>query len=338
MQGNDIDISIVIVSYKTPRLLKDCLQSIIDTTTQLIYEIIVIDNDSGDESEELIKTHFPQVKWINSGYNAGFSRANNLGFRNAMGTYTLILNPDTTLKEGFLRQLLSFYLNQNEIFKNKLGFLTTRIISSTDQSLLIGTGRKFVGFRKEMNKNPFVIFFKRMFRLNPVKYDPYVQHYLNHEVDFVSGACFLIKTSTLKENDLFFDEDFFLYFEDLELCFRTKQIGLRNYFCGDLELFHVNSASTSQSKSRNEQIKISEYLFYNKRFNRLQFNLLGYLIQFNLFLNMNLLKRKKEFEQIELLHLERELFNTYYFHLDKHLNKGNQQMKSFLKYDQKVKI
>ncbi len=338
MQGNDIDISIVIVSYKTPELLRDCLQSIIDTTAEINYEIIIVDNDSGDESEELIRKYFPQVKWINSGYNAGFARANNLGIRNATGTYTLILNPDTTLKEGFLRQLLSFYQTQNEVFKNKLGFLTTRIISSTDQSLLIGTGRNFVGFKKEMNKNPFVIFFKRIFRLKHVKYDPYIQHYLNHEVDFVSGACFLIRTSKLKEYELFFDEDFFLYFEDLELCYRSKLKGLRHYFCGDLELFHVNSASTSQSKSRNEQIKISEYLFYYKRFNRLQFNLLGFLIQINLFLNILLLRRKKNFKEIELLHLEREIFNTYYFHLDKHLNKGNLQMKSFLKYDQKVKI
>ena len=76
-----ITVSIVIVHYKTPQLLIECVRSIIDTTVDLSYEIVIVDNNSEDESEMLIATNYPHVKWINTGYNAGFARANNRGIR-----------------------------------------------------------------------------------------------------------------------------------------------------------------------------------------------------------------------------------------------------------------
>jgi GT2 family glycosyltransferase len=330
-----MEISIIIVSYKTPELVLGCISSIFENAFSLKFEVIVVDNANGDGSKELVLTNFKDVIWIDSGYNAGFSRANNVGIKHAFGEYILLLNPDTYIKENFLAKLLSFYKDQNLILENKLGFLTTRIISSVDQSLLIGTGRKFIGFQKEMNKNPLLILLKRLAQRKKVEYDPYQLHYQNHEVDFVSGACFMIQRSKLIANNLYFDEDFFLYFEDLEFCFRIKKAGLRNYFCSDIEIYHVNSASTSKTNNLNAQIKISEYLFYFKRFNRVQYYLMGKLIQFNFLVNGYLLKRKNELQLMKELQFEKNLFYTYYYQLPYKYSIKRIGEVAFLKYDQK---
>lgn len=333
MQRSTIDVSIIVVNYKTPLLLKACIESIIDTTHDIRYEIIIVDNDSQDESEQLIKENFSDVIWINSGYNAGFARANNIGIHQSVGEYILLLNPDTSISQGFLPKLLSFYKLQNIQFKGCLGMLTTRIISSIDQSLLVGSGRKFVGFRKEFAKNPFYILVKRILPSDYVKYDATVQHYQNHEIDFASGACILIEKSKIVEHNLFFDEDFFLYFEDLELSFRTKKSNLRNYFCSELEIAHVNSASTSQSKNRSAQITVSEYLYFCKRYNRINYFLLGYLMLFNFWLNMLLLKRKNEMNKLEELKFEKKLFDEFYFKINKQFGEKNNTNRVYLKYD-----
>ncbi len=328
-----MDISIIIVSYKTPDLILGCIRSIYENSSSINLEIIVVDNAFGDGSKELVLNNFKDVIWIDSGYNAGFSRANNIGIKRASGDYLLILNPDTFIKGDFLGKLMSFYKNQDLLFEDKLGLLTTRIISSVNQSLLVGTGRKFVGFQREIKKNPFSILLNRILGGKKVAYEPKKFHYHNHEVDFVSGACFMIQRSKLTANNLYFDEDFFLYFEDLEFCFRTRKAGLRNYFCSDIEIYHVNSASTSKTNNLNAQIKISEYLFYFKRFNPFQYFLLGNLVKFNFYLNRFLLRRKNEVYLLEELRFEKQLFNEYFFQIPKKYRKGKIGKVDFLKYD-----
>jgi hypothetical protein len=328
-----MEISVIIVSYKTPELILGCIRSIYENAYSINLEVIVVDNAFGDGSKELVKNHFNDVIWIDSGYNAGFSRANNIGIKHATRDYILLLNPDTFIKGDFLSKLLSFYKDQNSVFDKKLGFLTTRIISSLDQSLLIGTGRKFIGFQKEMNKNPLLILLKRILKSKSTEYDPYKYHYQNHEVDFVSGACFLIEKSKIEKHNLYFDEDFFLYFEDLEFCFRARKLGLRNYFCNDIEIYHVNSASTSKTNNVNAQIEISEYLFYFKRFNYMQYFLLGNLMRFNFYLNELLLRRKNEVQLLEELKNEKQLFKAYFFQIPRKYNKRREGKVEFLKYD-----
>ncbi|MFA7273183.1 MAG: glycosyltransferase family 2 protein [Crocinitomicaceae bacterium] len=328
-----MDVSIIIVSYKTPELLASCVHSIIENKSKLTYEIIIVDNANGDGSEDYILSRFKDVRWIKTGYNSGFSRANNIGFKEANGNFILALNPDATLPISFLDDFLNFYKLKKTEFKSQLGLLTCRIVSSEDNSLQIGSGKRFVNFNKEINKNPFLIYFKRTFSLKPSSYDPNVSHYKNHEIDFVSGCCFIIEKLKIEQHNLYFDEDFFLYFEDLELSFRTKKIGLRNYFCGDLEIYHVNSASTSMSVNKESQIIVSEYLYYFKRFNLIQYFLLGYLINFNFWLNSNLLKRKKEIEMLVKLNFEKKLFKKYFFQIPKKYGNPKQKKSDYLKYD-----
>jgi len=328
-----MDISIIIVSYKTPELILGCVRSIFESIPILKFEVIVIDNASGDGSKELVLQHFKDVKWIESGYNAGFSRANNIGINAANGAYILALNPDAYISINFLDNFVSFYKFKKLEFNSQMGFLTCRILSSVDYSLQVGTGLGFIGFKKEMNKNPFYILFSRNLKSREVKYMPHIKHSSNHEVDFVSGACFLIEKSKIEKHNLYFDEDFFLYFEDLELCYRARKSGLRNYFCSDIEIYHVNSASTSKTNNLNAQIKISEYLFYFKRFNYVQYFLLGNLMKFNFYLNELLLRRKNEVQLLKELKFEKQLFKEYFFQIPKKYGKRREGKVEFLKYD-----
>jgi GT2 family glycosyltransferase len=332
MEKNNTTVSIVIVNYKTPQLLKACVQSIIDTTNHLSYEIIVVDNNSEDESEQLIVEHFPDVTWINSGYNAGFARANNMGIKVAAGTYIFLLNPDALLVDAYLLKMVKYH---EELSKtHRVGLVTSRILSSIDQSLLIGTGIHFKGIDNEVGKNPFMLKFHNVFkaRQNKAKYDPYTMHYVNHEVDFVSGACALIKRETLADFNLFLDEDFFLYWEDVEWSYRIKKNGLKNFFFADTEIYHVNSASTGKSNHRNAQVRISEFLYYRKRYNHLKFHVLGLLIRFNYFLNAFLLKRSKNAKALEELKFDKLLFNQYFYRVNTQYKGNKTKVRPYLKY------
>ncbi len=203
---NEMELSVIIVHYKTPQLLLDCVSSLWEFSDGVKLEVVIVDNDSTDDSEKRILNTFPQTKWIQSGYNAGFARANNLGIRNSTGEYILLLNPDTFIKEGFLEKMLANYKQLSQT--QPLGLLGCRIISSVDGSLLVGTGRGFPGLSKYVKANPLVIkFFPTYVRKK--KYTAQDMHYQNHEADFISGACVMIKKSKIEQHNLYLDEDFF---------------------------------------------------------------------------------------------------------------------------------
>jgi GT2 family glycosyltransferase len=332
MTNSKVAISIIIVNYKTPQLLLECVRSIVDTTKELSYEIVIVDNNSEDESEILITTNFPNVKWINSGYNAGFARANNLGIKKSTGDFIFLLNPDTLLSNDYLAKMINYHelLSKTE----NVGLLTARILSSVDNSLLVGTGIGFAGIKKEWKKNPLSLKWQQIFKSKNKEgfYHAETMHFKNHEVDFVSGACTLIKRSTLESLNLYMDEDFFLYWEDVEWSYRVKKMGLKNFFFAGAEIFHVNSASTGSLIHRNAQVRISEFLFYSKRYDKLSFQLLGILIRFNYFLISLLLKRSKDEASLAELNFDKLLFKQYFYQAYEHYCGKNKNERPYLKY------
>lgn len=283
-----MDLSVIIVHYKTPELLKKCIASLYNGNEGIRFEIIVVDNDSQDQSEELIRTTFPQVKWINSGYNAGFARANNIGIRNSTGDYVLLLNPDSYAAENFLEKLYQAYIIHDK--NGSLGLLSCRIISSVDGSLLVGSGVGFPGFKRYIQANPIYIFLTRRF-IKQKKYNPHTAHYTSHEIDFVSGACVMLKRSKIEKHMLYLDEDFFLYFEDVEWSHRVQRKGYKNYFDSSLEVYHENSASTSKSAHKEAQINASELLYYRKVYNAILYKLLALLIKINIRIDRHFAKK-----------------------------------------------
>jgi GT2 family glycosyltransferase len=326
---NKIEISIIIVHYKTPDLLLNCISSLWNNSAAVSIEVIVVDNESNDDSKKLILSSFPQTKWMDAGYNSGFARGNNLGIRNSYGEYVLLLNPDSFIQGDFLRNLITIYKQKNT--DQKLGLLGCRIISSVDQSLLVGTGIGFPSIMKYVKSNPIIIKLFPSF-LNNKKYKPEEMHYKNHEVDFVSGACVMIKRSKIDQFDLYLDEDFFLYYEDVEWSFRTKQKDLMNYFTAEVEVYHENSASTGKNSSRNNIILVSELLFYFKTISRFNWYFLKQLVRINFYLNRLLLKRKN---QLELLIEEAEQFKIrkkYFTRIETEFMRKSCSAQNFLTY------
>jgi GT2 family glycosyltransferase len=300
-------ISVVIVHYKTPQLLLECVDSVFQSSPVELIEVIVVDNDSQDNSRELIGAKYSDVAWIDSGYNAGFARANNLGIRQAKGQYVVLLNPDTYVSAGFFQKWLDCYKKQDN--NNQLGLLGCRIISAVDNSLLVGTGVGFPSWKKQLHANPIYIkFWKKNTRK---KYNAQEMHFKNHEADFISGACVMIKKSKIEQHNLYLDEDFFLYSEDVEWSFRVKKKGFFNYFCAEVQVFHVNSASTGHSENKKKIMFVSELLYFYKTHSKFQFWLFELIFNLNYKLNNWLLSRSGEWDKLEMEKSYKTIFDNY---------------------------
>lgn len=273
-------LSIIIVGYNTKDCVLDCLNSVFNINHNVDLEVFVVDNASSDNSEEVITSKFPQVNWINMGYNAGFSRANNAGIKSATGEFVMLLNPDTVVKEGFFEKLITFY-EQND--SKKLGLLGCRIKTINGEELLVGSKRGFPSIKKQILVNP--IFFKInnfLKVIKPAEYNPNVMHLKNHEVDYLSGACLLIQKEKLIHNDLLMDEDFFLYSEDVDWSYRIQKAGFRNFFYSEVEVYHINSGSTDTLKEgKFLQIMLSRMLLIYKCYGATYFLLYCWLVRFN---------------------------------------------------------
>lgn len=325
-----LELSVIIVNYKTPQLLKECVSSLFQNQQGFEMEVIVVDNDSQDNSQELVLASFPTVIWENSGYNAGFGRANNIGIKKAKGDYLLILNPDSYIKSDFLARFLAYYKEKD--VNNSLGLLTCRIISSVNASLLVGSGRGFLGLKRYIEANPIFIFLTRRFNSKEKKYKASIEHYTNHQIDFTSGACVMIKKSKVIENNLYFDEDFFLYSEDVEWSYRVIKNGFENHFFSEIEVYHVNSASTGKSNFRSKQMLISEYLYLYKTNGAFAYWFLGKIIKFNFYLDLKLLAKSSEYEKIKKLREEEVVFDKWFHLISKEFQRTPSSAQNCLKY------
>jgi len=257
----NIQVSVIIVNYKTPQLLYNCIASIYTHTLDVNFEIIVVDNQSEDESETLIKQNFPQVIWINAGANLGFGKANNLGIKKAKGEYVLLLNSDTDLYENAIFKTIQFYQNNPKL---KLGLVGCKI-QNRDFSLQPSANYYFPGLRDLAEENALVLLvWCRLLGKNILKnIDKYDKLNTTHALPWVGVPFAMIKKSTFEETGGF-DEDFFMYSEDKELNYRLQKLGYQNYFFHETGIFHVNGGSAGFAAKRSRQILVSKWLFILK--------------------------------------------------------------------------
>jgi len=230
-------LSIVIVSYNTSRLLADCLKSLIPATKSLSFEVYVVDNNSQDNTCQMIKKEFPWVKLIESGENLGYSKANNLALKKAKGKYILILNPDTKVQANSITKAVSFLESHQGA-----GIVTCRV-ELPNGNLDPDCRRSF--------PTPWRSFchFSRLSKLFPKTklFDSYYMAHLSdkvdHEVDSCMGAFMLTKSEALKKIGLF-DEEFFFYGEDLDLCWRAKEQGYKIYYTPKAKIIHYKGVAS----------------------------------------------------------------------------------------------
>jgi GT2 family glycosyltransferase len=261
----NIQVSIIIVNYKTPQLLHNCIASIYAHTSDVIFEIIVVDNQSEDESETLIRQDFKDVIWINAGSNLGFGKANNLGIKKAKGEFILLLNSDTDLYENAIYKTLHFFTKNENL---RIGLVGCKI-QNRDFSLQPSANYYFPGLRDLAEENAIVLlFWCRLLGKKILKnIDKYDKLNTTHALPWVGVPFAMIKKSTFEETGGF-DEDFFMYSEDKELNYRLQKLGYQNYFFHETGIFHVNGGSSGFAAKRSRQILVSKWLFILKAHNK----------------------------------------------------------------------
>lgn len=263
-----IDVSIIIVNYKTPVLLKNCISSIFDKTEGVNFEIIVVDNDSNDGSDPLIKENFPSVNYLQSGSNLGFGKANNIGVKIAKGRNIFFLNSDTILLNNAIK-ILSDYLDEN----SNVGVCGGNLFDERLKHIHSFSPR-FPGIYSELDA---II----NGRLSKLKQNTTLQYNtLNYpiQVAYICGADMMVKATVLEEAGVF-DPDFFLYFEEAELSFRIKKQGYDLFNVPQAKIIHLEGASQTSSKSKITFYNASRKKYYKKRYNLYKFFMVSWLFR-----------------------------------------------------------
>lgn len=286
-----MDLSIIIVNYNTKDLLAQTIQSVMDTSKNISYEIIVSDNNSTDGSVELVKEKFPQVKLIENKENLGFPKGNNVAIKQCKGKYVLLLNSDTVVIENCLSKCIE-YMNIHE----KIGVLGCKIVLK-DGKLDHACKR---GFPTPEASLFYILKLDKLFPDNK-KFTQYTLAHLDedqiNEVDSLMGAFMMLRRTVIDEIGLL-DEEFFMYGEDIDWCFRIKQAGWKVVYYPEAKIIHYKGASSRKKPYKTlYEFHRAMILFYNKHY-RTKYNLgvtilvyFGVYIKFILSLLINLVKR-----------------------------------------------
>lgn len=221
-----LDASIIIVNWNTAGLLLQCLESIYKSGSQYSLEIIVVDNGSRDDSVALLTKIFPSVILIRNDQNFGFARANNQGISMAGGRYFVLLNSDTIVLPGAIDLLI-----QTADANPQVGVVGPKLLN------MDGTMQKswssFPSFLSElMGKN---------FRVRtPVADCPDA-----YEVDWIMGACMLVRSSTVDEVGML-DDAYFFYSEETDWCYRIKKKNWKVWYLASAEIYHLGGGSSNR--------------------------------------------------------------------------------------------
>lgn len=252
--NNKIDLSIIIVSYKSKEHLKVLLPSIFASTKKYSYEVIVVDNDSQDGTAESVGgllQMIPSLKLIEN-QNNGFSAGNNLGIKQAVGKYILLLNPDTEVKSDTFEIMLDMMENRPNV-----GISGCKLVKA-DGKLDLACRRKF--------PNPWNSF-KRLFLLNNKNYNySNISQDQEMEVDSVVGAFLLIRKSIIDKIGLL-DEKFFMYGEDLDWCWRCKEACFTVWYYPRTTVIHYKGESSRKAPFKMlKAFHDSMWIFYKKHY------------------------------------------------------------------------
>jgi hypothetical protein len=253
-----MDLTISIVTWNEKDYLKQCLKSIFEGTRDLQFEVIVIDNASTDGTVEMVKNEFPRVVLIKNSRNLGFAKANNQAIRLAKGEYVVILNQDTVILDNAFKKMISFLNKHKDV--GALGCKIYTSLAKTDiqisaftrfptptimfvNTLLNGKLRKLFPGSKFLNK---------LTDRYSINYNNYHQ---KQEVQHLVGVIIMTRKYVIEDVGLL-DEQFFMYFEETDWCYRMRKKGWRIYYTPDAEIVHfydpTRSTRGDQSKIRQE--------------------------------------------------------------------------------------
>ena len=254
-----MQLSVIILNYNVRYFLEQCVASVQEALSNIDGEIIVVDNNSLDDSCEMMKTHFPNVKLIENTTNLGFPKGNNIGVVNAKGDYICILNPDTVVAEDTFEKVLAFAEKQKNI-----GIVGCKLID--------GTGN-FLPECKRGVPTPFVALTKifglyKLFPKTALFNRYYAQHLSENEtgkVGILVGAFMIMKRNLYQEIGGF-DENCFMYSDDIDLSYMALKKGKTNYYFHETTVIHYKGESTVKDGLYMKHFREAMQFFYRKHF------------------------------------------------------------------------
>lgn len=276
-------LSIIIVNYNVTDLLRNCLASVIRYTPEVTYEIIVIDNNSPDTSWRNLQAQFPTVHFIASPQNNGFAIANNTAAKGASGEYILLLNPDTLFTKDILKEIIDF-----ADLHSDLGCLGVRMVDAQGRFLpeskravpdVINSFEKlFINFKKNTAKS--------YYRKDISEFDV-------ARVEVITGAFLLMKRKLfLEEGGL--DEKYFMYGEDIDLCYTLLRRNCVNWYYGSASIVHYKGESTVKDAQYIDRFYGAMKIFVDKYYRSqkpLQYLILNFGLQIKRALELRKLKK-----------------------------------------------
>jgi len=301
-------LSVIIVNYNVKDYLRQCLGSVIKATATIQTEIWVVDNNSVDESVEMIKTDFPMVNLIENKDNKGFSKANNQAIVKATGQYILLLNPDTVVEENTFIQTIAYLDNHPQA-----GALGVKLID--------GNGR-YLPESKRGLPNPETAFYK-IFGLTYLfpKSKKFARYYLGHlqynnihEIEVLPGAFMLLRKSVLDITGNL-DEDFFMYGEDIDLSYRIIKSGFKIIYFPHTTIIHYKGKSTAKASINYVKMFYNAMIiFARKHYSGKKFKTFGYIINFAIYFRAFISICNNAFKK-SILPVADILFFTLFFYL-----------------------
>jgi GT2 family glycosyltransferase len=246
--------------------LEQCLLSVQKAIENIDAEIIIVDNNSQDNSCEMIKTLFPNVRLIENKENFGFPKGNNIGVEQAKGEYICILNPDTVVAEDTFSKIFDFINAIRPIEVAGLGIIGCKLIDGTGNFLpesKRGVPTPWVAMTK-------VFGFYKVFPKSKSFNQYYAQHLIEHQTGktaILVGAFMFLKKELYQEMQGF-DEAFFMYGEDIDLCYRVLKTGKSNYYYAETSVIHYKGESTAKDLKYLNRFREAMLIFYKKHFKK----------------------------------------------------------------------
>ncbi|RYY21785.1 MAG: glycosyltransferase family 2 protein [Chitinophagaceae bacterium] len=252
-----MDVSIVIINYKTYRLTCDCIESVLAFTKDLAYEIILVENGSDEFKENQTYPWGEKVRIVISRENLGFAGGNNLGIKYTRGKYILLLNSDTYLKDNAIKNAFH-YIERHQ---------NTGVVSA---KLVFPDGRHQSVAQRFPSVKYKLFELLRLQKLLPagvagkLLLGAFFDHKTNTSADWVWGAFFMFRSEILKmlpEEKL--DDTYFMYFEDMQWCMDIRNLGYEIHYCAEAEVVHIMGGS---SANKNALMLKNEQVFMNKNY------------------------------------------------------------------------
>ena len=265
-------VSIIIVNYNVEYFIKKCIESIKDTISSSKYEIIVVDNNSTDNSLQILKNNFKKITIIENENNLGFSKAVNIGIKNSSGKYIALINPDIFFVEDTLMILRKYLIENIDV-----GIVGCKVLNP-DGTFQLSSRRSFPDI--------FSLFSKQvglsMLFPNSKFFSKYNQTYISldeiQKTDSISGACMMFKRNIIRRIG-YFDERFFLYFEDTDYCLRAINAGYFVIYNPQTQIIHYKRKSSINNKTVSMHHFDESFIkFYKKYKEKYRYNFLTYLI------------------------------------------------------------